>query len=247
MTMGIEKITSQLKEKIPSYVSIYNKLYTEIISGELPDGSQLPSESMLTEKYGVSRNTLRQALTVLNEDGLISKRQGRGTLVHYSKENKSTMETKICNPMIHYAKAAVEAIDISYNFAPPTDVAQKKLALKANEIIMASNVVYIVNDRPIGRAFIQIPTKQIEKIHVDLNVEDEVSNLVNQTIFERSTSAKLVVRVIRAEGEIMDFLQITMGEPLLYIEEILSNKEGEAIARCKYYFIPECYDVTLML
>jgi DNA-binding GntR family transcriptional regulator len=247
MTMGIEKITSQLKEKIPSYVPIYNKLYMEIISGELPDGSQLPSESTLTEKYGVSRNTLRQALTVLNEDGLISKRQGRGTLIHYSKENKAAIGMKICNPMLHYAKDAIEAIDISFNFAPPTDVAQKKLAIKANEIIMASNVVYIAGGKPIGRAFIQIPTKHIEKIHVDLNVEDEVSNLVNKTIFERSTTAKLMVRVIRAEGEITDFLKITEEEPLLYIEEILSNKEGEALARCKFYFIPECYDVTLLL
>ncbi|TFG91147.1 MAG: GntR family transcriptional regulator [Candidatus Atribacteria bacterium] len=245
--MGNEKITSKLKEKIPSYVPIYNKLYTDIINGILADGSQLPSESALTEKYGVSRNTLRQALTVLNEDGLISKSQGKGTVVNYRNDRKSFAGRNIFNPMTQYSKEPIEAIDISFNFGPPTDIAQKKLSINSNEIIMASNVVYFIKGQPIGRAFIQIPVKHIEKIQVNLNNEDEVSNLVNSTIFEVSESVSMSVRVIRTEGEITKFLAIASEEPILYIEELLYNKEGEGIARCKFYFIPDRYDVNIML
>lgn len=245
--MPNQRISSKLKEKIPSYVPIYNKLYSDIVSGVYEDGSQLPSESALTEKYGVSRNTLRQALTVLTEDGLITKSQGRGTLVTRRNDLKPTVGRHIINPMIQCAKDAVEGIDIAFNFAPPTDVARNKLGINANEIIMASNVLYLVKGKPIGRAFIQIPARHIEKIHVDLTDEDQVSALVNTTLFEIADSAILSVRVIRAEGESVTFLQVPQEEPLLYVEEILYTKEKEALARCKFYFIPEKYDVSLML
>ncbi len=245
--MGNQKITSRLKEKIPSYVPIYNMLYSDITGGVYEDGSQLPSESALTEKYGVSRNTLRQALTVLTEDGLITKSQGRGTLVTYHKDLKPTGGRHIINPMIQCAKGAVEAIDISFNFGPPTDVARNKLGINGNEIIMASNVIYMVGGKPIGRAFIQIPARHIEKIHVDLASEDEVSNLVNVTLFEIAESAAMMVRVIRAEGESIEFLKIPPEEPILYIEEILYTRDSGVLARCKFYFIPEKYDVSLIL
>ena len=68
-----KKITSLNDNKIPSYVSIYNQIYSDIVDGVYKNGSQLPSEPVLAEKYGVSRNTLRQALTILNEDHLIAK------------------------------------------------------------------------------------------------------------------------------------------------------------------------------
>ena len=73
-----KKITSLNDNKIPSYVSIYNQIYSDIVDGVYKNGSQLPSEPVLAEKYGVSRNTLRQALTILNEDHLIAKQQGKG-------------------------------------------------------------------------------------------------------------------------------------------------------------------------
>ncbi|MEI7885341.1 MAG: GntR family transcriptional regulator [Clostridia bacterium] len=245
--MANQKITSKLKEKVPAYVPIYNMLYSQIVNGILADGELLPSELILTQQHGVSRNTLRQALTVLNEDGLIAKSQGKGTIVTFRQDMKLMASKNICNPMLQFAKAIIEAIDISFNFGPPTDVAKDKLAINTNEIIMASNVIYFIDKKPIGRAFIQIPTKQLEKIPVSLHKKDEVSNLVNSTIFELASKASMSIRVIKAEGEVAKFLHLAAEEPILFIEEILYNQEGESFARCKFYFIPEFYDVNLII
>jgi GntR family transcriptional regulator len=57
--------------KIPAHVPINNMLYSEIVNGLYKDGSQIPGESVMTEKYGVSRHTLRLAPAILHEDGLI--------------------------------------------------------------------------------------------------------------------------------------------------------------------------------
>ncbi len=81
--MTNRRITSDSKGRIPTHVPIYNMLYSDIVNGLYKDGDVLPGEMALTEKYGVSRNTLRLALAILNEDGLIQKRQGKGTLVTY--------------------------------------------------------------------------------------------------------------------------------------------------------------------
>ena len=79
--MANRKITSKSTDKIPAYVAIYNILYSDIINSVYEDGSRLPSETALAERYEVSRNTIRLALAILNEDGLIQKSQGRGTVV----------------------------------------------------------------------------------------------------------------------------------------------------------------------
>ena len=56
----------------------YNQLLQMIASGEWVEGSKLPSESQLCETLGVSRNTVRVALSKLNALGLIESRQGFG-------------------------------------------------------------------------------------------------------------------------------------------------------------------------
>ncbi len=240
-------ITSKSTEKIPAHVPVYNMLYADIVNGLYKDGSQLPSETSLTEKYGVSRNTVRLALAILNEDGLIQKSQGKGTLVTYRGQGNLANTPHIFNPIIQCAKEEIEAIDISYNYGPPTEVAQSRLGIKATEIVMASNNVYSSGGKPVGHAFIQIPVKHINDINVNLHAEDEVSNLINKTIFEMAESAKMTFRLVYAEENITTFLQIQANEPVIYIEEILFNARGEGLARCKLYFLPDKYEISISI
>ncbi len=245
--MREKKIISVSNEKIPSYVAIYNMLYSDIINGLYKNGTQLPGETDLSERYNVSRNTLRQALTILAEDGLISKHQGKGTFVTIKEEDEVVTNSVIINPIIQCTKEEIDEIDISYNFAPPTDIAKQKLNIKANEIVMASNNIYLVDKLPVAHSFIQIPVKYINNCNIDLNSEEEVSKLINKIIFEMATSAKVNVKLVHAEDNITSFLQIQDNEPIIYIEEILYNELQESIARCKFYFIPDKYDLSFKI
>lgn len=56
-------------------------LRTRIIDGEYAPGSRLPSETMISEQYGVSRVTVRTALKLLESQGIVDVRHGSGTYV----------------------------------------------------------------------------------------------------------------------------------------------------------------------
>ena len=60
---------------------VYDTLRARIVSGELPTGSQLPSYVALAGQFGVAPLTVRQVLARLEEEGLVSREQGRGTYV----------------------------------------------------------------------------------------------------------------------------------------------------------------------
>lgn len=61
-------------------------LESEIRSGRITRGSQLPGEAALARRFAVSRNTVRSALADLSDAGLISTRTGKGSFVSYTGE-----------------------------------------------------------------------------------------------------------------------------------------------------------------
>jgi len=219
-------------------------LYSDIINGLYKYGDILPSESALSQKYKVSRNTIRQSLMILSEDGFICKLQGKGSLVTYNNETQEMENEKIYNPILKCSKKEIDSIDIKYNFSPPTDIAMQKLNIKSSEIVMASNSIYYVENKAVAHAFIQIPAKFINTLPIDLNLEEDVSELINKKTFDIAHSAKIYIRLVLAEDNLTDFLSIKENDPIIYIEEILKNEEGEGIARCKFYFIPNYFDIT---
>ena len=61
--------------------SIADLLRERVVAGEFGPGDRLPSEPELARELGVSRSSLRAAITLLEEDGLVWRRHGSGTYV----------------------------------------------------------------------------------------------------------------------------------------------------------------------
>lgn len=80
------------KSPIPIYFQLKNIIKDDIENGVLKPGSIIPSEREYSEKYGISRMTVRQALKELEDDGLIIRERGRGSFVARPKiEQKNIM------------------------------------------------------------------------------------------------------------------------------------------------------------
>ncbi|HSD84778.1 MAG TPA: GntR family transcriptional regulator [Anaerolineae bacterium] len=65
----------------PAYAQLANILRQSVATGRLRPGDQLPSESQLCERYGVSPMTVRRAMNSLIDQGVVTAAQGRGTFV----------------------------------------------------------------------------------------------------------------------------------------------------------------------
>ena len=70
-----------LDSEVPLYSQLIGIIKRAITSGGVGVGSLLPSESELCGVFGISRNTVRQAIGALEEDGFVVRKRGKGTFV----------------------------------------------------------------------------------------------------------------------------------------------------------------------
>lgn len=74
----------------PRYLQLADILRDSIHTGDIPPGGKLPSEPDLVERYGLGRTTVRAALAVLRNEGLVISQRGVGTRVRERGEREVT-------------------------------------------------------------------------------------------------------------------------------------------------------------
>ena len=103
------------------YRQIAEHLRRQIASGDLPSGAMVPSESALVEQYGVARGTVRSALAMLENQGLIEPVPGQGRrVVGESDEHRpSTAYEQIADDL----RRRIEAGDFPIDVPLPSEAA----------------------------------------------------------------------------------------------------------------------------
>jgi GntR family transcriptional regulator len=78
-------VINRLTTAVPLYIQIAEGLIAQIEAGDLTPGDRLPTERELSETLGVNRMTLRQALRILETQGLLIRQRGSGTYISEPK------------------------------------------------------------------------------------------------------------------------------------------------------------------
>ena len=86
---------SEDKSQIPKYRALSDLIRKEIADGKYYKGEKLASENELAAKYKMSRQTVRQALGVLESEGALLRQRGSGTYVNEIIENKNVKSRTI--------------------------------------------------------------------------------------------------------------------------------------------------------
>jgi GntR family transcriptional regulator len=76
-----ERLDARLRSDVPLYAAIRDRLADAVAEGRWPPGSALPSETALSETFGVSIGTLRKAVDDLVARQILLRQQGKGTFV----------------------------------------------------------------------------------------------------------------------------------------------------------------------
>ena len=79
-------------KSLPKAIQVSDMLIREIASGRIPDGTRLPAERKMAEDLGVAVGTLRRALSILEEGGLLRRIQGSGNYVQAKTDVQSVYD-----------------------------------------------------------------------------------------------------------------------------------------------------------
>ena len=150
------------------YRQIADHLRDAIGRGRLAEGEQLPSEAQLMEHYGVARMTIRNALRVLQDEGLTTAEHGRGVYVRARPPVRRLASDRFAQRHRKEGMAAftVEAAQVGATpevdmltvteALPPAEVADR-LGVDGDDPVVVRSRRYLLDGRPVETAVSYIP------------------------------------------------------------------------------------------
>jgi GntR family transcriptional regulator len=141
----------------PLYLQIADELEDQIKSGDLSPGSQLPTEDDLRDRYRASRNTVRDAIKRLVDQGLVETKPGQGTFVTkpqtpfvtvltaYPKVSVGEGATYLDDVSAEDREASTSVPQVELQTTAPAEVTRRLRVPKATQLISRHQKRYIDN------------------------------------------------------------------------------------------------------
>jgi len=221
-------------KKAARYAVSYNKILTMIRDGLYPEGSKLPTEPLLAEQLGISRSTLRQALALLQEDGILESKKGIGNFVRKTLNKDNVGLERMENPFYKACIDPINKVDIKMVMEASSEHTERIFNRKC-PVVLAVYRYYIENDSVKGSCFSHVATDFDHINSINLNNSNELLDFLENKIYEYGLSSMLEIRMVAATENIKEANQ---GNPSKYyqmIAETISDNSGNIIAYSKYY------------
>lgn len=204
---------------IPLYKQIESFLREEIESGKYDDGSFLPREEKLANQLGVSRNTVRQGISRLVNEGLLKRTPGKGTvLMERTITTKLTEWHSFRNEMQKKGiKLKDYFINAEFEFAP--EEAYKKLNVDNNKKLLKLERLRGDEIAP----FVYFVSWFHPRIQLDEN-EDYTGSLYSIIENKHSvipTFSEEELDAIEADDKIAEYLQMAKEKPVLFRKRLV--------------------------
>ncbi len=142
----------------PLYLLVINKIKEDIETGIIQYGTRLPSEFELAKELGVSRATLREALRILEEDNVITRKHGIGTFVNTRPTFTSGIEELLSiTQMIEHNKQIAGTIYLNIDRVLTTDANIREFKLEKEESILKIERIRTADNEPLVYCIDKIP------------------------------------------------------------------------------------------
>jgi GntR family transcriptional regulator len=233
-------------DSIPRYVQIRESLRADIAHGTLKPGQKLLPEDDLASQYGVSRMTVRQALTDLIDAGIVYRRHGVGTFVSHTHIERD--HSKLTN----FFEAAEEEGIVARASVLVSEVIPAKrqvaLALKLEEGEPVNHIktLRFANDVPVTvydehnpyKLFPDLLKRNFEHLHIWTHMED---------YGYRVKRAIQKIEARDADEDLAHLLGIEVGGPILYKERTVYAEDGMPVEFTYCYNSGDTYSLTVVL
>lgn len=210
---------------IPIYVQIEEELKQRIFVGEYEVGEPIPSERDLSNSFGVSRMTVRQAITNLVSNGMLFREKGRGTYVSKPKlEQPLTGLTSFTEDMLKRGlQPSSKLLRFEKNIAP-IDVA-RDLQLETGEEVFYMIRIRNADDQPMAIERTYLPVKLFPNMTKE-QVEESLYQLIENEYQFKIGHALQQMEATFVGKEDSKFLQIDLNAIILFIKRTSYLTDG---------------------
>lgn len=206
-------------------------LLREMALMELAPGDRIPTEQELCEQYGVSRITVRQAVSSLVKEGILARQRGRGTYVLPPKsaepldpDDVPQTEDQAHRIVLYSAEGVVADRRLA-----------GKLQVLQGEPLHKIRRLRLLEEVPISYITLYLPTRLFPEF-----TRTELESPFFRQLMEcksglRPCRGDEIIECIEADEFRSDLLQVPVGTPLLVVESITYLPSGEVTEFSRAY------------
>jgi GntR family transcriptional regulator, N-acetylglucosamine utilization regulator len=215
----------------PLYHQLRQWLSTRIVSGELSPGTQLPGDFELSDRLGVSRGVVRQALEALRHDGLIERERGRGTFVSRPKTAQgliSSMRGLADDAAFH--GQTVDSVVLRLCETPADEVVAARLELEPGTPVVEVERLRNLDGEPWVLVVTYLPAALVPGlVRIDLGGSVSLYRVLREEYGVQVASCVRRVEAAVTEAREAHLLRVRTGEPLLVLRSISYTSTGQAV------------------
>ncbi len=217
---------------VPLYKQLKDMLLSDIVQGRLKANQKIPTELELSEKFQISRMTVRKALAELVDEGVLAKKQGKGTFV---QEEKLTEDLSSPNSFTNLCKRngkepGGRTLKFTLQEARERDI--RILELKEGEQVIRVERVRTADNVPVMLENLYFPGHLKNILTENLN-DVSLYQILKEKYGLHSGNSVMEISVCEATAEEAGILEIKTGKPCLLMEEIVYDQYNNPLHRTK--------------
>ena len=215
----------------PAYVKVYRALKLDIQKGVYPVSGFLPKESELEKLYDVSRTTVRKAVKLLSQEGLLEVRQGCGTFVRDNKTTQNYNNVTSVTESLRKRGYTVTTASMMIDVIEPAAELAEELQIPMGEKVARVQRLQLADGNPVTLMENYIPYKLVPGIEAYQNQFVALYEFLEQTYQFKIDSTK--DRIVAKAADFMEaqILHVEPKEALMVVHRV-----------CYYNEKPVCVD-----
>lgn len=237
---------AHLYDPFPKYLQIQGILRRWLAS--LTIGDRLPTEQKLASRFNVSRETIRQALQLLEEEGIIARRPRIGTWL--ARVPGADVDTRLTGPFEGFTSLGM-TVEIGAASEGPAaasaDVAEA-LKLKEGMPVYEFQRLRIYEGQPLVAFSAHFPEPIGRRIARLVSVRNglfvpALRRAIDPNVYEQSQK----IEALAADKPMASALKIERGDPLLLVRRVFVDSGGRPVVLFKSHFRADRYFYTVSL
>jgi GntR family transcriptional regulator len=194
-----------------------------------PAGSLLPSEAELSAEFGASRVTVRRALELVREDGLIAARQGFGWFVATEPVRQRLEHLGTIEDQLHDSGREGERRVIEFAFVTPPERVQRVLGV--DQVLRVKRV-----NLADGEQFAVVTVWCPAELGASLSREDVERHPFYELLDVPLRGATQTIGADAADAADAKLLGVPVGAPLLRCQRVTTDTEGHPVLMSEHLF-----------